>query len=555
VILSSPRARGLALDVAAVAVILAVGLEMWPMGRLPGAPTLPVETPGWATFNDVVLSGPDAGEWGSAANALHQGRLEDLDAHRMPTWTILTAAMMALSGLDVALAGHLVNHLLMLALPLIIYALGRQGMGRWMALAAALTVAACPPLVGTSRRFGVDITVATLIPASLLAASWAARRWWLAPLAGAAAALAAASHYTAIPFPLPALILILLMGRGWLPRLGSAVLFAAACAGGLWAIFEVFPLPSAEAFSRDMAEGIARGSQTGVGGRASDWTRPLEILRDGQADAIPDAIKGMVEWICPPWMPWSVALAAPWLGVVGLLGAPRLAWNRPWRVPLQGLPLGVPLLLALAPLPFLAAAQAPERYSYNLLPIATLLFARGLDALPAAVDALARRYRPGWWAGWLALPLALPLIATTQGTADRWLTVKPPMLEDVATWKLSRALAAEFEPGGEVACPVREANVMAGRDYCPDTRCPVNSSDKAFWVCLEQMDSECSGEGDLAYVVAIKSRFDERGDHRAAMDDWVLERWGFAQEVKVPTLYAWVVRIPRADIRAREVGP
>ena len=92
------------LDALALAVLLGLGLVQWLSATGGG------DLPGWATPHDLVLDGPDAGEW--AINAMKMARLDlaAVDEHRMPAWLIAVAVIYKALP-DIAMAGHLVNHL------------------------------------------------------------------------------------------------------------------------------------------------------------------------------------------------------------------------------------------------------------------------------------------------------------------------------------------------------------------------------------------------------------------------------------------------------------
>jgi hypothetical protein len=545
------RRAGPAADLACVIALLWAGLSLWPMGELVGAPPLPEGLPGWASLQDLMLSGPDAGEWASTATAFHLGEYGELGHHRMPTWPILTGLMMHLQP-DVALAGHLLNHLALLALPILVYTVARSGSGRGIALAAGLIIACCPPLVENGRRLTSDIWVSTLLLAGAASALAAARRWWLAPLAGVVAALLACVHYTAMAYPLPLLLLLIVAGRGrWWQRLLAPTLFLAVGGGLAWSIFQVFPLPTSTGLSNAMGEALVRGSQDTGAGNTADLAALLGGVTPAKlAAAVNLGITRVMEWLVPPWMPWGAALIFPWLGLVGALGprlyqGPRAALGALGR----GLAAGVPLLLCLGPLPVVALmeAGASDRYMQLSIPMAAVLFARGL-ALPvdAAERGLARLWAR-WPVGLIGLGLGLSIGGARWAASADWVKPLPPRMEDIAAWKLGRAIAAEFPPGGDAACLLREANVHAGRGYCPQTACPFGTGTSAFNFCLGVMNGECDGEGDLPYVVTVRHN-DERTAARAAMDEWVMARWPPVQHLEEDLLEAWVVRIPREEL-------
>ncbi|HNC94672.1 MAG TPA: hypothetical protein PKW90_01040, partial [Myxococcota bacterium] len=120
-------------DGVAVVFLLVWGGMLWPMGGGDGLPF-------WATITDKMLFGPDAAAWAANALAFFDRRYDDLDFHRMPTWTLMTAAGMT-TGLDVVLSGHLVNHLMHLLLPVVLYFLGSLGGSRGAGLGAGMMTA------------------------------------------------------------------------------------------------------------------------------------------------------------------------------------------------------------------------------------------------------------------------------------------------------------------------------------------------------------------------------------------------------------------------------
>ena len=540
---------GAALDVACIGALIAVGVMAWPTGAMPGTPPTPEGTPAWATFHDLLLAGPDAGEWAVAALRLDEGRFEALDTHRMPTWTLLTAAMMRFQP-DVVLAGHLVNHLLMLLLPVVLYGLARFSGGRGVGLTAGLWVAATPVLVESSRRYGVDPTVAFMIPMAMLAAAASARWWWLAPLGGAVAGLTMLSHYTTLAHAVPPLILVLLAGgRGW-RRFAGTALFAAGTAALLWGVYQVYPELDPEGLARDVLEGIEKTEVEGGADRSAQVDDVKAKLSELGPGAAHDAIIRIWRAIRPSWMPWIACLVLPWLGALGLFlptpGGSRRLWGA-----LGAWPHGLALVLCLGPLPFLSAAGAEERYSHNLLPIVILLVARGAAVVPAALDAAVVRKLRWWPAGAIMLVIGGWWGKTAWDAAQWSLQPKPALVQDVEGWKVGRVLKRHFERGGHVASPYREATAMAGREYCPLTACPFGSTLGSFRECLAIMNEECDGEGGLAYVVLKKTEFDERSDARKAMDTWVAETWDPVGTVKGRTLAAQVFEIPRDELPAR----
>ncbi|MCB9746258.1 MAG: glycosyltransferase family 39 protein [Alphaproteobacteria bacterium] len=544
----SPAALGrrlapLALDALLLLALLGFGASLMPAAITGAGEGLPF----WATSHDLVLDGPDAGEW--AANATHalRGDWAALDMHRMPTWLMATALTM-LRVPDVAMAGHLVNHLAMLGLPLVIYGLGRAGGGPATGLAAGATVAACAPLILASRRYGVDPLVASLLPLALLAALPARRHLSWAPAAGAVAALASLSHFTALPYLLPPLLLLALSGpRGW-RRPAALLLYAAGAAATLWLVTRTFPLPTLDELRVSVSEGVAKGEAVGDAGLSQAAEQTLVA---GAVDALPQALSAGLGPLWPWWLSWSLMLAAPWVGALGL-GLGRCEAGSPgWRGRLRAalswpdLGLGLALLSCLAPLPVLAAAGAEPRYSVNLLPFVAVLVVRGLVSPFALAEGALRLRWPRWPKGLLALIPAWTLCWTAwHVSAASRVPPLPPLGQLMAARELGERIA-EGAPGpGGAASPLREAAAHAGRDFCPQTACPFGRTEADFLACVELLDAQCPGEGPIPYVVM--ERWDGPiGANEAAMGAWARARWGTAATVQRGPLKAHLVFIPR----------
>lgn len=569
------RVRGLrhGPDGVAVIVLLAMGAYLWP-GLWGHAPSITsVDAPTWATWQDLLLDGPDAGEWAAAAHAVRRGAFHEVDVHRLPAWPLLVGTALRFLP-DVALAGHAVNHGMQLLLPLVVYGLGRWRGGVGVGLGAGVLVALFVPLAAASRRFGVDIAVSFLLSVSLLAALLPRRHVGLAPLAGAVAGFAALSHYTALPYVVPAAFLAgVATGPGPWRRAGALLGHLLGAAGMVLLLAHLFQLPDARTFLQTVSEGIAPGEGANVPpGRLSPAAR--STLVSGWNTALDEAVSQMVQLLRPPWIPWYAALALPWLGVAGFgLGpgarsegepsgspsparpsAPRRLWRglrRRGRLADPG--TGLVFLLCLAPLPVFAAAEAPERYGWNLFPFAALLWMRGAGSLAALADRGLRHLWRRWPRGLLAMAAAVALVWPAIRDTGRLLDPMPPPPETFSARRLGSALATHFEPGGGARCEVREAAAHAGRAYCPRTPCPFQATERAFNACLSIMARECGETGPIPYVILEKgssggTSVPPGSEAHLAMDAWVQERWEALETVRTRHFVATIVAIPRADL-------
>ncbi|MEC7240876.1 MAG: glycosyltransferase family 39 protein [Myxococcota bacterium] len=548
------KAAPFILDAAAVLFLLLVGLTVWPMD---GDPSLPF----WASPADPLLEGPDSGAWAANILAWSDGDYGYLEAQRMPTYVLFSGLAMAWTG-SVALAGHLVNHLAHLLTPLLLYGIGRMMGSRAVGFGAGLMSAVCPFLVQASWRFGVDPTVAFVIPLSLWAGLLAARWWWLGPIAGVAGGLAMTAHFTTLFHALPAAFAVLLFASGWRTRMLAFSGYVAGAGLTWWGIFRTFNWGGLSTLNEAVPEGILKGSvDTMDGVQASpSWDAPSEVLRENMSGALGESVQLVLGALNTSALSWTLLLAAAWIGVLGVgLGDPkerrglRGIWGLlDWRG-------GLVLILALGPLPFLAAAQAEERYSYNLLPIVCLLVARGIVGTTLLVERGIQRGWARWRPGLLAF-VVVAFVARSYWSASVWKHKPlPPPMSARAGWIIGEAIQKEFEEIEGVVCSFREAIPYTGGRYCPKTRCPNYVNIEAFWDCLTIMDNECEGEGPIPYVVMWRRTGDEREIPRKAMDQWAIETWGTVAEIavplKTPEFMADIVSIPREDIRARRLLP
>jgi hypothetical protein len=506
--------------------------------------------PWWQLDTDPYLFGPDAGAWAQNALALHQGRLADLDPHRLPTWTLLTSWTMDLTGWDVVFAGHLVNRAEHVLLGPVLYLLGRSlGLGPLSFVAAALAVMQ-PALLAAACRFGIDPTVTFLVPLMLLTARWGGRVWWLAPIAGAIAGLTMVSHLTAIAFPACGLLLCLVSGKGVLRRLLAGALYA----GATWLIFQwvfsVFPMLPTTFFENAVAEGI---SPTGGSSQASQFASreaAVAILQSNGGKALDGALVFITEHLRPVALPWALSVAFVWLGLLGpdalrkRSDGIRAGWRG--RVPIvlrSGLE-GVAVGSAAAPLLAFFASNAPERYSDNLLPIGALIIVRGAATALAGLAVLATWRLSPRLQRW-AEPALFAVVALGWSVGEwREPHQRAPVKaapEEKRALLIGKAVAEHFPPGGSGASALREVLPYAHLRYCPKTVCPFGDTEPSYRQCIEILRKECPGEGDFPLVVTEGLTTEQRSERRARFEAWVGTRLRPVAEAGGALIYA----IPR----------
>ena len=557
--LKSKFQRTLIIDVLVCGILLFIATTVWSMNGAEGLPF-------WAGPSDPLLDGPDSGEWAANAAAFASDRYEDLDPHRMPTFVIMTGVVSKFTE-SIAYAGHLVNHLLHSLLPLVLYGIGRLMGSRSVGVGAGIMAAVAPMLVIASWRFGVDPSVAFMVPFTLFFALIAGRWWKVSPLAGAVGAFGAATHFTTLFYPLAGLLAVALTAKGR-RNFGLATGgYIVGVALGLLAIFCVFPFAGVAGLESALFEGIVPGSQpvSGIAEVASDAA--IVKLQSGLSGSVSGAVSISLEQMFSSTVPWGLMVFALWFGVIGIglkesgkaRGLSRLVGISDWRG-------GLVLISCLAPLPLLYASGAEPRYGHNLLPIVCLLYMRGIVSTAMCLELAIRggvcHYFPNEWSkrfvGVFGLVVAVFVARSYWAHSIDRHVQGPPAMSATAAWAIGNRIGELFPEEGGAVSPLREALVYAEKSYCPYTVCPMENNTGAFWDCLSVVNNECAGEGDIPWIVLWRSRFDERTDARKAMDDWVVNQFGSLDTLEVPfghpEFIATIVSIPRAaitDLRER----
>ncbi len=519
-------------EIAVIAGLVATAVSFWPRGSgTYGAMIGDVDLPMWASVQDLLLTGPDAGEW--AQNTLHvyNGRYGSVDPHRMPTKLLLTAPLIGPTG-SVVLAGHLLNHLLHVLLVLTVYAVGRAGGGVGVGLAAVGLGALLPDAIADSRTYGADILIAVAIPLAVVGSLIAARRWWLGPIGGLLAALGSLSHFTTLPYALPGLVLVALRGPRSRWRRPLAVLtYAAGTVGTIWLIYRFIPPLTLKVLQNSIAEVLAPEWRQG-------GTAPLDLVAELKAASrlpiLESAVAGAVNEVRPDWLPWGAAVLAVWLGVLGPgLGraAPEGSGRLRQVLTRCDLGLGIPLLLCLTPLPMLAAHDAPPRYATFVLSMVGVLVARGLLSPLALVDLELKKRWTRWPRHLVVVAAGAVVFGLGLQAVQDWKKATPPNLEGLRHAQLSRLLTRHLPPGSGVATNARAALVMADLALCPRTHCPMGSTPGHFRNCLRILDQECPGEAPLAWVTTDWDQLAAYAVDRQAMSRWIEARWEVAGRV------------------------
>lgn len=504
-----------------------------------------------------LVSGPDAGAWAINAIAVASGDLDQVDPYRLPTFLILLVAASGITG-DIPQAGHLVGMLAWVSMVLATALLGRAAGGPLVGSLAGLLIATPVPLVQTAARFSVDPVLAAILPLALAAVAPARQWWWFALPAGVAAGAAVCTHLTALPYALPALLLLLLRGgrpgepdRVVVGRVVFCVLGVAAVLGLIWLLFPSF---SQIALFSPISEGIS--SQRAIGASplltssepsglltSSAW----DVLRANSTTAWYTGATQMLEPWFLPGVSWALLQVAFWLGVLGVALPCATFSSRAVRKHRRGVACrlrldlrhGIVLLLCLAPIPLLAASNAPNRYGWNLLPFVAVLLARGC-ASPAALL--------GRWLGAygyvaaaiLTLVLLVPPLQSAQDLAVR--SIPPISQRDQDLLQLTQTIAEHFPGDSAIVTPVLETAAMLSRPHCPRQNCWGN----AVGSCLNHIRRSCSGEGPIP-LVWLQSGPQGMGDDplTQAVGAYAMEQYGATATISTGSMQGVLVALPR----------
>lgn len=508
----------------------------------------------YGSASDLVLNGPDAGNWAKNAQNFLEG--SPLDIYRMPTYTFLVG-WMGRRFEDLAFSGHLVNHLAGVALAPVVYLFGKGPAGRGAALGAAVLTAVAPILVNTQKLYGVDPTLQLALLTLFAAAWWVSRGpWWLAPLAGVAAGIAASTHYLGLLFPVPLLLLVALGQRRWGRLLAPLLMGLSAYLTFRW-MFHLYPPLGLSQIASTYAEGVA-ASQGEVGVSQSTLGSAVVFVRERLPAASLMVVQRALGTASKTGAPWAALVPLFWVGLLAPMSlrpganlvvprSPRdalrfvAAWN--WLPNLWFLTL-------LAPIALMLAARAPDRYGLYAEPLYLLVLFRGLAALCALPDAGLARLWGRWPKGLLAIALCAGL--AYRGLAplqSAWPGLMPigEGLQDRAAGALVRENFPQ-SAGRHDAIVTLSQNLpfYADRQRCPNQPCAEGVENVPR--CASQILQQCRGSGDLPYVVETKAQHGFADRPSEAMDQAVAARFEKVGAVGDSLRTLTIYRVPRSEL-------
>jgi hypothetical protein len=291
----------------------------------------------------------------------------------------------------------------------------------------------------------------------------------------------------------------------------------------------------------------------------SSWAAAFAIIQAGAADAMSDSMQQLMLQIRPHWLPMGAAVALFWMGVLGPglreMSPATRGVNRAqvWRT--LDWKMGLTLLTCLAPLPLLAAAQAPERYGDNLAPAAAILLVRGGFSAAAMILLTLGYFRSTGvrLRGAVFAALGIGIFAGELQQSSIFIDPQRPTTVELGRWVLGQRLKEHFPPNTGIAIVAREPIVAGHHERCPAHVCPEESTESTFAQCLHMMNLDCIGDGPLAYVAIESELQDPNAPARGAMDQWIAKRWSPIDQVDMPGFTATVFAIPRSEIPETEL--
>lgn len=512
------RSLWILFDVACVVAICALRSRVWPKGvdipDLPGTEALPE---GWWRLGgppDLLLHGPDAGDWAAQARAVAEGGV--LDNRRLPLYPHLTAAM-SRAFPDIVFAGHLVNHLVSMAAACLTYALGRLTSGRGAAVAAGVMMAVSPALAVDQRLFAVDPTF-QLVAVLVLITGWLATsgpRWGPAA-AGIAVGLAMSTHYIGMLLPFLLLpMLVLRDDRWWFPpaAMGMAGVTGAAT---FWYFIHDYPPITWKVISVEYTVGVLSSvDRSDLLGHGLDRALPLVL------EKLPVAVHAFYADVSTILTPSGQLAGAPIfaLFLIGLVGlglppGPEPMYRRwQWRGTLW-------LGLFLIPMLGLEASDAPDRYEHYAWPVVLLCIGRGVASLASGVDEVAGRLLRPWPLGGASLVAGITFAAAITPPCLHIIRMRPNISPGMHERRVGALVAHEFPGRGPIVTWSQEIRFYASRDGCKGFVCGGIGMAPGL-TCPENLSLECGGQGDLPYIIDVRDRHGFADQPDELMDAWV----------------------------------
>lgn len=470
----------------------------------------------WGNLQDWLLIGPDAGNWAANAEAWRAGVA--LDPHRLPVYSMLTAWFTAIFG-DVVFAGHQVNHLLSALLAVLAYGIGRLSSGRAVAIAAAFLTAWSPELVNNQLYFGVDpaLQFAVLLLAITCLLAMQKGTWLWVVVAGLALSWAIATHYLLLLFIPVSAFCMLLMKRPWALRIRFALAFLLVGWLGFQFLARHYDTLSIRMIFSVFTEGVAGsdGRVLAEGPMAGETATNLVVhnLPTAPRLAIQRGLRSMkVEGV-----PWLLLLTLFWIGIAGWGLRNRGRGAIDWRTSLF-------FLAFLSPLIGLEASRAPDRYALFSRPLFFLIVARGTVSIGCLIEASLSRS----WAPWNKLPrklfrgilsgiLAIGLISVYKTPfGQRW-ELYPPVNEGLGDRAIAAKITENFTRQGGIVTTSQALEFFTGRSRCPGNFCP-RGSDEAVAQCFDEILRQCTGGGNIPYVVSTSSNVGLGDQRNQAVD-------------------------------------
>lgn len=524
-----PRDKLLA-DLLGLAGVVVATAALWSVTEVP-AGLEGVQAPAWGGLLDLVLEGPDAGEWAVNAARVAAGQAREVDHHRMPTWLLLVGGLHR-AGVDLVTAGHLVNRGLYALLGLLSWAAGRALVGPGTGLLAAVLVLGSPHLRLASERYGIDLAVATAVAGAAAAGLLAGRRPRWAPVAGLGLAAAALTHFTTLPLLAPAgLLAVAAAAPG--TRLRSGLGLAAGLGVGLGLAAALLRLPSPGELVGAIHDGLPASGGGGAAG--ASLAAVLGAVLPGLGRGLSEGAARVFQAAQPAGLPWALVVVA---GVLGLVGPGLSRWR---ERPALGRALAVggalALLGGLAPL--LAATGSPERYVQNLAPVGALLLARGLGGLAQALGGLLGTR------GAAGIELVAGLALSAALVPRLALPSPAPSEQAVGMLLLTRQVQATSPADAPLACPAREVAVASGRPWCTWDLCSREAPGGDPRGCMARIRASCGPDQALLWVSLPGWRlWGPQNEELQALDAWVATQVPLTAEVRQGSFAAQVRVLP-----------
>jgi hypothetical protein len=535
----------------AVVAVVVIVLRLWLHEVTPISETLASEMPqaAWARWlggHDWLLHGFDEGEWLTLVHAYMGGAESPIS--RPPLFPMVSAAVASVVGHRV-FSMHLVNHIVGWLICVMSFTLGRRLAGPVVGVGAALLMAVSARALSLESQIGAfPLLLLSLILLAVTGLSVLRRQSLARGIGlGVAATMALTAHYTSVPFVLPMLLIVAMLGGRKTLRPLRAALGAMVVLSVL--IFATIPAKRVHSGGTSLADFYAHALSHPDGRNSSSM---LDFGEIDKGKDVSSAIRRIIRQGPVPALnsmsvgygPDGFQAVVVVLILVGLLW-PGVATKR-WHAPVVLLLFTGPLLLAAPAL----IGEPDHRYLAFAMPFSAIAFCRGAQQLSTL---MARHVAASLRAAMALSPLAVVLVSMADvATNHEDFTVHSGLEHH----ELAKQIRVRFGSGGYIigptggVGPISAYGALTRRIPCElgsrDGSCLDGRSQRAdLAACAKALLARCHDGADTPYVLDLGLSSQVRDPNTVALHRTLAER---AERLETPMGNRVKVFVLEADV-------